>query len=48
MKSGSSVIKTFRNLDENIFLKFKGKCAELKLSMGKEITELLKTWLQNK
>ncbi|CAG0996973.1 MAG: hypothetical protein OIN86_04730 [Candidatus Methanoperedens sp.] len=48
MKSGSLVTKTIRNLEEDTYQKFLGKCTELKLSMGKEVTELMKLWLQNK
>ena len=48
METGSLTRKTIRDIDTDTYQKFKGKCAELKLNMGKEVSGAMKSWLQNK
>jgi hypothetical protein len=42
------ITQTIRNLDEEIYRKVRGKCAELNISTGKAVTEALKMWLNKK
>ncbi len=35
-----------RNVDEAVYRKFRGKCAELNMPTGKAITEALEMWLE--
>jgi plasmid stability protein len=40
--------QTIRNLDEEVYRKFRGKCAELNTSTGDAVTEAMKMWLEAK
>ncbi len=40
--------QTIRNIDEEIYRKVRGKCAELNISTGEAVTEAMKMWLNKK